>query len=48
MPSYVSERLAGLTDQYSYIVLPGPTTPFATVENGKFKHVGYTVSSSDG
>lgn len=24
----------------------GPTMPFATVEHGKFKHVGYTVSLS--
>ncbi|KAG9534362.1 hypothetical protein KCU77_g23939, partial [Aureobasidium melanogenum] len=23
-------------------ILIGPTTPFATVEHGKFKHVGYT------
>jgi amidase len=25
------------------LTLIGPTTPFASVEHGKFKHVGYTV-----
>jgi hypothetical protein len=27
------------------LTLIGPTTPFASVEHGKFKHVGYTVCS---
>lgn len=27
------------------LILIGPTTPFASVEHGKFKHVGYTVSN---
>jgi amidase len=29
------------------LTLIGPTTPFASVEHGKFRHVGYTVCSSD-